>query len=96
MAPIERNYFRKLPRDDPGQLPELARLVPGLTREDAMKDEERAMELVESARKKLARAAGLVPDLSAEFAEAIIGVEELADDLEDNQDEVDEKDDAED
>ncbi len=47
-----------------------------------MTDEERAMELVESARKKLARAAGLVPDLAVEFAEAIDGVEELADDLE--------------
>lgn len=54
-----------------------------------MKDEERAMELVESARKKLARAAGLVPDLSVEFAEAINGVEELADDLEDDEDDAD-------
>jgi hypothetical protein len=93
MALIERNYFWKLPRDDPGRLLELACLVPGFTEEDPMKDEERAMELVESARKKLARAAGLVPDLAVEFAEAINGVEELADDLED---EDDEKDDAED
>jgi hypothetical protein len=49
-------------------------------------DEDRAIELVESARKKLGRAAGLVPDLAIEFAETIRGLEDLVDDLEESDD----------
>ena len=50
----------------------------------AVTDEQRAYELVESARKKLKRAAALVPELAVEFADAVEGVEELADSFEDD------------
>jgi hypothetical protein len=48
-----------------------------------MTDEERALELLESARKKVMRAATYAPDMSADFADAICGLEELVEDLED-------------
>jgi hypothetical protein len=49
-----------------------------------MTDEEQAIQLVEAARKKLARASGLAPDMAVEFAEAIRGLGDLADDLDDD------------
>jgi hypothetical protein len=47
------------------------------TKEEIMSDEERALELLEAARKKLMRAATCSPDVSADFADAICGLEEL-------------------
>ena len=58
-----------------------------------MGNEERAIELVESAREKLARAAGYVPDLADEFEDTIRCLEDLVDDLEE---EVDDGEEAED
>jgi hypothetical protein len=55
-------------------------------------DEERALDLIEAARKKLARASGFVPDMAADFAETLRDLEDLAEDV----GEDDEDDDGED